>query len=150
MEKIELKVGEFVTNCMICNITCHFPCHVRDDSNKSKCSAMKNGFCKQCKDKCEWNVHRNMSFRIEIVKTKYMQSIKDMEQEIVSKSSKETSFEQIIKKYEKDFLSIAKECLIIVHKIRLSINKLGKIALKPFTFSSMTEYFKLLIKNEND
>ena len=38
--KIDLKPGEYVTNCLICNYTCH-PCYIKDD-NKIGCAAMSN------------------------------------------------------------------------------------------------------------
>ena len=30
--KIDLAIGTFVTNCIICNVTCHFPCAFSDDA----------------------------------------------------------------------------------------------------------------------
>ena len=45
IEKEMLKSGEYVTNCVICNVTCHFPCFVPEDKDKADCSAMKDGYC---------------------------------------------------------------------------------------------------------
>ena len=38
--KIDLNPGEFVTNCLECNRTCHYPCYIKKDEKKYKCAAM--------------------------------------------------------------------------------------------------------------
>ena len=37
-----LKSGELTTNCILCNVTCHFPCYVLEDKDKESCSAIKD------------------------------------------------------------------------------------------------------------
>lgn len=39
--KIDLDPGIYVTNCLRCNMTCHFPCHISADGKKHDCAAME-------------------------------------------------------------------------------------------------------------
>ena len=40
-EKVVLPQGTFVTNCRVCNITCHENCKIQNDDDKDGCAAMK-------------------------------------------------------------------------------------------------------------
>jgi MinD superfamily P-loop ATPase len=63
MRKIDLHAGEYVTNCLTCNRTCHYPCAIPDDKDKRGSAAMSNGSCTVCPNKCDWSMHKNNSFR---------------------------------------------------------------------------------------
>jgi hypothetical protein len=52
MRKIDLHAGEYVTNCLTCHRTCHFPCAITDDKDKRGCAAMRNGSCTVCPNTC--------------------------------------------------------------------------------------------------
>ena len=64
--QIELEGGKFVTNCLKCKSTCHYPCRIPQDKDKDRCRAMKSGKCTVCDNNCAWNVHVNNSYRIEV------------------------------------------------------------------------------------
>lgn len=51
--------GQYTTLCRDCNITCHEDCAYKDDDQKKDCSAMTNGYCTFCKNKCKWDRHTN-------------------------------------------------------------------------------------------
>ncbi|XP_016388555.1 uncharacterized protein LOC107724232, partial [Sinocyclocheilus rhinocerous] len=53
----ENNTDYFLTNCQTCHFTCHDTCIYANDSDKYKCSAMKDGKCQVCPGKCAWNVH---------------------------------------------------------------------------------------------
>ena len=54
------KPGQYTTNCITCNMTCHENCPYANDRDKSKCRVMdRNGYCKVCPPKCHWSMHRN-------------------------------------------------------------------------------------------
>ncbi|CAL4178714.1 unnamed protein product, partial [Meganyctiphanes norvegica] len=76
--KIDLPKKTYVTNCLKCNYTCHFPCAYADDSDKIKCSAMRNGQCTVCPEKCQWDIHKNMGFRYEHSWVKEMRTVKEL------------------------------------------------------------------------
>ena len=63
--KKDLPQGQHTSTCIICNYTCHYPCYIPDNNNKRNCSAMRNGKCTVCKNKCEWNQHKNLPYIIE-------------------------------------------------------------------------------------
>ena len=68
---MDLKPGEYVTNCLNCIYTCHYPCYIRDD-HKLNCDAMTNGKCIVCPKRCIHSDHKNARFRIivELIKEK--------------------------------------------------------------------------------
>ena len=46
-KKESLPASRYVTNCLKCNRTCHYPCGIPKDSDKSGCAAMdSNGYCR--------------------------------------------------------------------------------------------------------
>ena len=65
MREESLPYGKYVTNCLICNRTCHYPCKVYNDEKKRKCSVIdqRSGDCKVCPGECYWGMHKNNSFR---------------------------------------------------------------------------------------
>ena len=40
-EKEDLPQGTYVTNCRVCNITCHDNCKIPNDEDKAGCAAME-------------------------------------------------------------------------------------------------------------
>ena len=52
MVKISLEARTYVTNCLKCNTTCHFPCFIPKDEDKSGCAAMRGGECTVCEGRC--------------------------------------------------------------------------------------------------
>ena len=40
-EKEDLQQGTYVTNCRVCNVTCHDNCQIPNDDDKAGCAAMK-------------------------------------------------------------------------------------------------------------
>lgn len=63
--KTPLQPGEYVTNCNNCETTCHYPCGIADNEDKSNCSAMSNGICTACPGKCSWTKHSNNDYKYE-------------------------------------------------------------------------------------
>ncbi len=59
VETQELKVAaNSITNCTVCNYTCHNPCHIWGDK-KGWCSIMKGGKCVSCPGRCPAESHQN-------------------------------------------------------------------------------------------
>ena len=65
LKKVQLEPGTYVTNCLKCNFTCHYPCAYANDADKIRCSAMRNGKCTACPKNCKWDNHVNNQHRIE-------------------------------------------------------------------------------------
>ncbi|KAL1279489.1 hypothetical protein QQF64_026162, partial [Cirrhinus molitorella] len=66
-KQIENTTGNYLTNCQKCHFTCHDACVYAKDSDKYKCSAMKDGKCTVCPGKCVWNVHFNQKYKWDYV-----------------------------------------------------------------------------------
>lgn len=78
VNKIELAAGTYVTNCLTCNRTCHFPCSLPNNADKSKCNAMIKENCSICPKKCHWSEHFNDSHRFECKTIKKTKRADDM------------------------------------------------------------------------
>ena len=48
--QVALKPGQIITNCQVCHMTCHCPCKIANNAEKSQCASMNSdGTCKlQC------------------------------------------------------------------------------------------------------
>lgn len=71
--KMDLPTGQYVTNCLTCNFTCHENCVYSDNDDKYKCSAMdgggiENAKCRLCPKGCFWQNHVNNPYRFELYK----------------------------------------------------------------------------------
>ena len=68
VHQITTDPGQFVTNCLVCNRTCHERCYIVPPASKDGCSAMKDGYCTMCPAKCHHSKHTNAGFYF-VVKT---------------------------------------------------------------------------------
>ena len=85
--KKDLPKGEHTTTCIICNYTCHYPCYIPDNNDKIRCSAMRNGKCTVCKNKCEWNQHQNLPYIIEYKEIEETPTSKELGKKYVDSTS---------------------------------------------------------------
>ena len=114
-----LEPGVFVTNCLVCNRTCHYPCYINQDHKRlDKCPAMKNGHCTVCPQKCHWQQHRNMSFRLEVERVNVRKTFDDMRDRHLKSLAKTRDQLRIITDLEKEI--VAKEA--IIHQCNLYLN----------------------------
>ena len=150
--ELELPSNVFVTNCLQCHFTCHYPCPIPKDQEKYQCKAMdgggpKSAHCTVCPGNCPWSQHVNASHRFEVyyeVETYTSDDLKkNLSEAIEGKNQVENMIASI--KTELDMLQVA-----IVGKVReakRSLERLQQIALKPNPLDEI-EYIDLLIKNE--
>lgn len=68
--KKQTDPGKFVTNCLKCNYTCHYPCCIAPPSDKKGCGAMSGENCTVCPSKCHYSDHTNNSFLFETTMVK--------------------------------------------------------------------------------
>ncbi|CAG2248863.1 unnamed protein product [Mytilus edulis] len=80
--KVDLETGKYVTNCLQCNRTCHYPCALSDDSRKASCVAMNDGNCMVCPGKCHWQKHKNNSYRFEVFPIEVEKTYEDIKRSI--------------------------------------------------------------------
>jgi hypothetical protein len=147
--KKSLNQGQYTSNCIICNNTCHFPCYIPEDSNKMRCSAMgNNGFCTVCKGKCKWNQHKNLNFIFEYEEVEKIKTSEDLRKKYVESTSNLKQSEQILKGLENDFLNILTECYKNAEEIKRCVEKLKEDSLCKNPNENFEEYIKNCIINE--
>lgn len=148
MTQIPLDQGEYVTNCLTCNYTCHFPCYIDDDKNKKSCKAMGGKEnCNVCSKKCHWSKHRNSPFRLEALKKKVQKTYTQLKEKYEIAQKEEKSHTAVFDKVKNKFKELRKEVADKLAKVRKYINDLDKSALKPNPLSDI-EYIDVLIHSE--
>lgn len=148
MTHIDLEPGEFVTNCLQCNITCHYPCHVKADEDKKRCSAMgKTENCKICPQKCHWTKHRNASFKLEAIPQTVKKTYHELKQKFEIAKKEATSQTAVLEKVKRKFLDLRKDVYDKITGVQKYVNDLDKFALKPNPLSNL-DYIDLLIAAE--
>lgn len=146
-KKVILEKGKFVTNCHGCNFTCHYPCAISNDADKSKCAAMKHGICKVCPGKCPWNLHYNMQFRFETETVKQTRTYANLKKQYEDALGKHMTIEKIIDQLEEEYEDVQEKVLQLNDQLARSLTRLKEIALRPDPLST-TGYIELLIESE--
>ena len=152
MTKIDLNPKEYVTNCLICNFTCHYPCPIPGDENKYRCAAMKlpknkDTTCTVCPGKCAWDKHVNAPFRLECVKTKVPKCYEDIKKEYYKAVDGKTEIESVIANMERDIQLHFVTMLQTILKAHSCIKRLDEIAFKHHPWSDVS-YIDNLIESE--
>ena len=151
--KIDLEPGVFVTNCLECNRTCHYPCHIQDDEEKFNCAAMGPGeneskSCTVCPQNCHWQLHRNMPFRLDVesitVKKTY-EDIKARHQDYIDLHNGQIT---IVQALEIESQELSGEIQQNVDFITACLHRLSQNALRTSTTSS-GQYLEQMIQAED-
>ena len=149
-QKVDLThEGRFATNCLECQVTCHYPCSRQNGENLRKCSAIGwlTGNCRSCKKRCSWEKHQNQSYRWEyVVKTK-MVLAEDVKKKYEALQNKKLTTQELIQSLEKDAEAVESEIMSLVTEAVDSTRRLQEIALCPAIVYN-TDYIDILIKNE--
>ena len=150
--KIDLNPKEYVTNCLICNFTCHFPCYIPDDGEKYHCAAMEfprngNTTCTVCVGKCAWDKHVNAPFRLDSVKTLVTKCYEDIKKEYYTAVDGKTDVEIVITNMETKIQRHFQIMLQNILKVHHCIKRLHEIAFKCHPWSDVG-YIDLLIESE--
>ncbi|XP_033725305.1 uncharacterized protein LOC117315267 [Pecten maximus] len=146
-KKVNLRPGEYVTNCTFCHSTCHYPCGIPDDNDKAFCAAMCNGKCRVCPQKCGWQLHRNNDFRIEVTEVKVTKSYEEMKKKLeIAKEGKVTK-QHILRSLGDAFLKLKDTVCQMMDKVRDCGNYLRNNAIKINPLTEL-EYLDVLIESE--
>ncbi|PIK36812.1 hypothetical protein BSL78_26358 [Apostichopus japonicus] len=144
----EIPPGNYITNCLTCNFTCHFPCFIRDDGSKGSCAAMDTqGFCKVCPAHCVWSVHINMQKRYVIHSVTKTKTLKELKANYEAASGKKLTAEEMIRKALDGYQKVKCQLVYYTDQVRKSLERLQEIALKPNPLSTV-EYIDILIMSE--
>ena len=144
---VDLPRGQHVTNCLQCHTTCHEKCAIADDAGKSRCAAMRNGYCKVCIGKCIWSDHKNtpyiFRYTLEKVKKTYTEMKQKYEQARGNRLTHETYIEELT--YDVDYLF--ENVKLMMAEMTRCKRRLKEIALRPDPLSAV-EHIDLMIHAE--
>ena len=148
--KKDLPQGQHTSTCIICNYTCHYPCYIPDNNNKRNCSAMRNGKCTVCKNKCEWNQHKNLPYIFIYKEIEETRSSEELRKKYVNSKSNKTAAEQILNKLTEEFNNILIDCYKKSNEIKKAVEELKKKSLHVNPNEDYEEYIKFCIQNEEN
>ncbi|KAK2917146.1 hypothetical protein Q8A67_001520 [Cirrhinus molitorella] len=146
-KQIENTTGNYLTNCQTCHFTCHDKCIYANDSDKYKCSAMKDGKCRVCPGKCVWNVHFNQKYKWDYVKEKRKETYQELKKRYEDAHGQVMSKEKIFEELEKEFHVVQGIVAKLIKGSQMSLERLQDIALKPNPLST-PDYIDLMIESE--
>lgn len=148
-EKVDLTgKGQFTTNCLTCNFTCHENCVFANDSEKEKCCAMnKEGSCMQCPKGCHWKLHHNVPYIIKWSKRRVKKRYDDMKKKYEEATQKTLTQEQLLDQMSQDISSQEHAIQVMMEIISKLNNRLKEIALRPDPLSTV-QYIDLMIASE--
>lgn len=148
-EKVDLTgKGQYTTNCLTCNFTCHEKCAYANDTDKAKCCAMnREGKCNQCPNSCHWTNHHNTPYIIKWSKMKVKKRYDVMKKKYEEATQKSLSQEQVLEQMAEDVSRNEGQVQIMMEVISKLNNRLKEIALRPDPLSTV-EYIELMIQSE--
>ena len=145
--------GHYVTNCLECSFTCHYPCPYARDEEKYHCSAMVNrgdptsAKCSVCPGRCSWRVHVNTPCRFEVYEQVERRTLEDLKKRYHEALSSQFSVENMIANMEDHLSFLQQKVIELSRAAKQSMQHLDEIALKSNPLSEV-EYIDLLIESE--
>ncbi|EDR26286.1 hypothetical protein, conserved [Entamoeba dispar SAW760] len=146
-KKNELEPGKYVTNCLKCNKTCHYPCHIKGDIKKGCACIGAKECCEVCG--CHYTEHANSTYRWEYVTEARQKTAQEELQRYNEGKKGMASAENLLKKLEEEYTKIQMDCYDKQQEIIECINRLSEIALND-KINSSNEYLDLLIETEKE
>ena len=150
--KVDLKPGQFVNNCLLCNFTCHQSCGVPDDSEKYRCSCMdgggvSNAKCTVCPQRCGWRSHVSNRYRFELYSEEIERTAEDMKRRYDTAKQGKAKVQDLIRETESRLSQMDKLVMDMIRQVQRSLARLDEIALVPNPISTV-EHIDLMIKSE--
>ncbi|XP_051808950.1 uncharacterized protein LOC127535328 [Acanthochromis polyacanthus] len=139
--------GNFITNCQVCDVTCHYPCPIPNDADKAGCAAMRNGSCTQCPKKCIWSVHFNQKYRWEYKQVTEKKTMKVLKEKFLKAKGQKMTVQEVIDGLKAEYDRLQTEEVKLIQKSSKCLNRLKEISLKPNPLST-PDYIDLLIEGE--
>ena len=147
-EKIDIPKGQYVTNCLHCNVTCHERCTIKDDENKMRCSAMdKDGNCRVCSRNCVWSEHKNTPYIFKCFTETVTKTSADMKGRYEKAMGEKLTKEKYIEKLSNDVDDLLEHVSEMINEMNRCKTRLKEIALRPDHLSTV-EHIDLMIVSE--
>lgn len=130
LEMIDLPRGQHVTNCLVCNFTCHEKCTITLDENKKKCDAIdSNGYCTVCPRNCGWSEHRNTPYIFRYVTKPVTKTYTEMEKRYEEATGKTCVQTKHIKTLFSDVNALSENLSSMIHEMNRCKTRLKEITL---------------------
>ena len=151
-KRVDLKRGVYVTNCLTCNRSCHFPCKIPRDDKKYECAAMDGkgslkAKCTVCPGNCEWDRHVNNPYRFDLYKDKEVVTLDSLKVKYFAAKQGKAKKEDMIRAIKERLTLVDQLVMENIRQVQRSLHRLDLIALKPNPLSEV-EYIDLLIESE--
>ena len=152
--KIDLETGVYVTNCLRCNFSCHYPCTIPRDEMKDNCDVMgidiETGLvthCLVCPGNCPPDQHVNNQYRFEFFEEEETKTSDELKAKYEEAAGKKLTTEGLVKELIKGFNRERANILDLTKRAHQCLQRLDVIALKPDPLA-VTDYIDLLIQTE--
>ncbi|XP_045203645.2 uncharacterized protein LOC123556761 [Mercenaria mercenaria] len=146
--KRDLPRGQYVTNCLHCNISCHVNCTC-SIADKAKCSVMNAyGYCNFCPGKCHWQHHATTPYIFERVTVKVKKTYPEMQQKYFEQTQRLCSQEILVKNLKQELNDIFDNSQGLMAEFQKCTNRLKEIALQGNPFVMLEEHLDVLLENE--
>lgn len=146
--QVPLPEKQHVTNCLICNATCHENCMIADDDKKQGCWAMdKEGNCRICHEKCNWSHHKNSGYIFKYVTETVTKTYAEMKKRYEGATQKKLTHEQYINELTLDVDYFLESIMGMMTDMNNCKTRLKEIALRPDPLSTV-EHIDLMIQSE--
>ena len=146
-KKKATRPGQYTTNSLNCNITCHTDCPYNDDDDKKKCTVMEDGCCTICPNQCSWDMHKNHPYVYVVRTLKVVKTSEKLKKNYQQAEGKKAAVQEVITKNKRLFKEIEVTTLYLTEQGRQSLARLDEIALRPNPLSTV-EYIETLKRNE--
>ena len=151
-KKVDLPTGQYVTNCLTCNFTCHKRCAFNNNEDKYRCSAMDGkgiteASCRICPQKCFWQNHVNNPYCFEIYTEEEVKTSDELKQKYQTAMQGKNKVEDMVNQINCYLLSVEDDVITKVSEVQRALQRLDKIALKQSPLTQV-EHLDLLIQAE--
>ena len=147
--KLDTPPGQYTTNCLNCNYTCHESCAFANNEDKRSCCAMDaHGDCTVCPGNCTWSKHVNNPYIFELYEEEEVRTSAELKDRYDTAKQGESRAETMISNIKDELNTL--ECLVLemVDKARKSLMRLDEIALKPNPLSEVDYIDQLIVSEE--
>ena len=146
--KVDTPRGQYTTNCLNCNYTCHDNCAYADNEDKKHCCAMRNGNCTICPESCNWSKHVNNPYIFELYEDEEVRTSQELKDRYDTAKEGESRAETMIANIKDELNTLEHIVLQQVDKARRSLIRLDEIALKPNPLSEVDYIDQLIVSEE--
>ncbi|KAI9345486.1 hypothetical protein DFJ73DRAFT_796982 [Zopfochytrium polystomum] len=142
--------GRYVTNCLLCNSTCHANCAYANDNDKKYCSAMGGENCRICPNKCHWSKHVNNGFYYENETVEVEKTYQEMMAKYKIKSTEKQAKLLLVEKIERGIAENREQSIKMIRELKATLSKLEKLAHRQPNGSEVEFIEQLIIASEQD